>query len=716
MLDSQISTTSDLSLVAKAISRPREVIVRYKKPPSPYSTTLSTILNEKFGQLEVLSKLFEYSKDSASYLGEWCADHIWNLVFLEKDETLKLDRLVNGSGDSETAMRPIEQRDAELALLRDARKFVDCWTFRAPEPTDINNSLSSKVVELQASLASIFSSEINPKCIIFAKRRYTARLLADLMAQVGPSNLRVGLLIGTRYGDPGDVKFSFRQQILTINKFRKGEINCLFATSIAEEGLDIPDCNVVIRFDLYDTMIQYIQSRGRARHADSTYLHMLEYGNQLQHRTITEVRQGEQKMRQFCAALPADRLLQGNDYDFSKALAKELNMRKYTDPGTGAKLTYSSSLVVLSHFIGCLPLQDGAMRQATFVMSYQTRQFVCEVQLPENSPVRFAIGHPASKKSIAKRSAAFEACLLLRKDGHLDGHLIPTYQKRLPSMRNAQLALNMKQSNFYKMKIKPIMWQETLGSEPVELFVNVLELEAPELLGRPCQPLALLTRTPLPQFPKFPLYLQAGRTSQLICTSIMKSMTVLASTLADLNGFTLRIYKDIFNKKFEDNISNMSYWLAPILLQRKIDQEEQVPESLIDWSIMKEVNAREQLDWSPGRPHSYYSNRYFVDRWSGGRRFFSVEVAPGLRCDHPLPEGANRTKNDQTILEFTSTHLFKKSKARATWDLDQPVILAHSIPTRLNWLDDWTEKEKGLKTTTYICPEPLLLSVVSMVL
>lgn len=60
------------------------------------------------------------------------------------------------------------------------------------------------------------------------------------------------------------------------------------ATSIAEEGLDIPDCNLIIRsailsniaetrelklsdnrFDLYDTLIQYIQSRGRARHTNS---------------------------------------------------------------------------------------------------------------------------------------------------------------------------------------------------------------------------------------------------------------------------------------------------------------------------------------------------------------------------------------------------------------------------------------------------------------
>ena len=59
-------------------------------------------------------------------------------------------------------------------------------------------------------------------------------------------------------------------------------------------------------------------------------------------------------MRKFCKALPADRLLQGNECDFNDTLAKERNMRKWIDPSTGATLTYNSSLVVLAHFLGCL--------------------------------------------------------------------------------------------------------------------------------------------------------------------------------------------------------------------------------------------------------------------------------------------------------------------------------------------------------------------------
>lgn len=345
-------------------------------------------------------------------------------------------------------------------------------------------------------------------------------------------------------------------------------------------------------------------------------------------------------------------------------------------------------------------------------MTVEHKQFVCEVILPENSPVLSAIGRPAAKKSIAKRSAAFEACLILRKGGHLDGHLIPTYHKQLPAMRNAHLALNMKQTNSYDMKIKPSLWENALGSRPETLFMTVLEVETPENLRRSYQPLALLTRTHLLDFPAFPLYLQVGSTTQIISTSILESVQLVESSLAELNSFTLRIYKDIFNKEFEDNIPNMSYWLAPVVPHREIRQEEPSPASLIDWQVLKEVHMQEELGWDQNKPNSYLENRYFVDRWSGGRRFFSVRVVPELGPDDLVPEDAAASKDRKSIMNYTVT-LFKKSRERAKWSPNQPVVLAECVPYRLHWLDDFTEKEIAHNSKCYICPEPLLLSAVS---
>jgi len=55
----------------------------------------------------------------------------------------------------------------------------------------------------------------------------------------------------------------------TIERFRTGKVGILVSTQVAEEGLDIPECQLVIRFDKFNTAQSHIQGSGRARHAEA---------------------------------------------------------------------------------------------------------------------------------------------------------------------------------------------------------------------------------------------------------------------------------------------------------------------------------------------------------------------------------------------------------------------------------------------------------------
>ena len=56
---------------------------------------------------------------------------------------------------------------------------------------------------------------------------------------------------------------SYKKQEEILRKFRHREFNVLISTGILEEGLDIPRCNLVVRFDLPRHYKSYVQSKVR---------------------------------------------------------------------------------------------------------------------------------------------------------------------------------------------------------------------------------------------------------------------------------------------------------------------------------------------------------------------------------------------------------------------------------------------------------------------
>ncbi|KAL2081449.1 hypothetical protein ACEWY4_023302 [Coilia grayii] len=132
-----------------------------------------------------------------------------------------------------------------------------------------NKSLS----KLRETILKEFSSRDEARGIIFTRTRLSAIALSQWV-QENPKfeecGVRASYLIGG--GDQSLVKpMTSAEQKDVLNKFRHGEINLLIATTVAEEGLDIKECNVVVRYCLVTNEIAMIQARGRGRADDSSY-------------------------------------------------------------------------------------------------------------------------------------------------------------------------------------------------------------------------------------------------------------------------------------------------------------------------------------------------------------------------------------------------------------------------------------------------------------
>ena len=720
LLHCRIATSTHMSL-AEAVKRPAEHILRYAPlPHQPFETDFLRAIRLRFFDVNIFDKVYESAREIGRQLGRWCADaYVANTISeanLQKYEHMLRRRYYSRSA-TETD-QDISQLDTEMERLQELIGFVKVT--QASHLGQESMDLSSKIRELHKFLGKHFERPSEHRCIVFVQTRHTARLLNAVFQNIGPPHMHCGFLIGANNPEMDEDNFSFRQQVLTLLKFRKGDINCLFATSVAEEGLDVPDCNLIVRFDMYTTMIQYVQSRGRARQKNSKFIHMIEMGNSFHAELIKSIRFQEASMRRFCQALPEDRRLTGNEDDLEVLMEKEKVMRVYIEPSTKAKLTYGNALAYLANFVSAIPTGVADEMHPTYIVINKGSKFQATVSLPGVAPITSATGRVCTRRTLDRRSAAFEACLELRAKRYMNEHLMPTYQKRLPAMRNALLAVNMDKSNTYPMRTKPSIWAETRGSLPTELYMTVIDF--PDGLEREHRPMAFLTRTVMPQFPNFAVFLNDRRASTVVSRMVQDVIHVSEDQLARLSAFTFRVFKDVFSKTYEEDSPSLSYWLAPMRsftgphdgndspLSIAESRNNDTSSDILDWSLLDEIFAYDEYTWKPDTPPESLVGRFLVDRWDGGRKCYSIAIAEHLRPQDPVPENSAKAKWEANILDY-SISLYKNARAKATWDPNQPVIQAEKILARRNMLAIPNEKEIALRTQAFLCPEPLRISV-----
>lgn len=186
--------------------------------------------------------------------------------YLKKlSELLEVNDCLTGDIALEVLKKEVENIDVENVTNNERKLATLMITLQSdlqkmqPGSTAQTNSVKNVNVLLRTMEGNILKDKANgghqTQFIIFVKTIEVAKRLSEML-KIKAYNCES--LTGTR-------AMSQTDQIIILDKFREKKIQGIVATSVAEEGIDIPDCDLVILYNYIGNEISYKQAMGRAR-------------------------------------------------------------------------------------------------------------------------------------------------------------------------------------------------------------------------------------------------------------------------------------------------------------------------------------------------------------------------------------------------------------------------------------------------------------------
>ena len=149
----------------------------------------------------------------------------------------------SGAGSKASKRLCADERFKRLLAL------ADSWT----------RELHPKADEVVRIVLDQLVEDPDSRVIVFATYRDGVSMLVDHLAEAGVPAIR---FVGQASRDT-EKGLSQKEQIEAIRKFREGEYHVLVATSVGEEGLDIPSTDLVVFYEAVPSEVRSIQRKGR---------------------------------------------------------------------------------------------------------------------------------------------------------------------------------------------------------------------------------------------------------------------------------------------------------------------------------------------------------------------------------------------------------------------------------------------------------------------
>uniref|UniRef100_A0AAQ5YPE5 ribonuclease III n=1 Tax=Amphiprion ocellaris TaxID=80972 RepID=A0AAQ5YPE5_AMPOC len=532
------------------------------------------------------------------------------------------------------------------------------------------------------------------------------------------SNFITGHSIGKNQLRNKQMEVEFRKQEEVLRKFRAHETNLLIATSIVEEGVDIPKCNLVVRFDLPTEYRSYVQSKGRARAPVSNYIMLADTERtKAFEEDLTTYKAIEKILRNKCSKSAEVR-----EFEVEQVLDDDNILPPYVlrSEDGGPRVTINTAIGHINRYCARLP-SDPFTHLAPKCKTVETGQgrFQSTLYLPINSPLRVP-GPIMNCGRLAEKAVALVCCEKLHKIGELDDHLMPVgketvkYEEELDLHDEEETSVPGRPGSTKRRQCYPKAIPECLRDSyaaleqtyylyvigmvlttplPDELNFRRRKLYPPEDTTR-C--FGILTAKPIPRIPHFPVYTRSGEVT--ISIELQKSGFVL--TYAQLDLIT-RLHQYIFSHilrlekpalEFKPTLADSAYCVLPLNVVGDSNTLD------MDFKFMEDIEKSEArtgiptTQYTKQNPFTFkledYQDAVIIPRYRNfdqPHRFYVADVYTDLTplSKFPSPEY-------ETFAEY-----YKTKYNLDLSNLNQPLLDVDHTSSRLNLLTPRHLNQKG---------------------
>ena len=138
-----------------------------------------------------------------------------------------------------------------------------------------------------------------PRVLVFTHYRDSARKVVQILNEDG---IKAARFVGQAKRE-FDIGMSQEEQSTVLESFRNGEFDVLVATSIAEEGLDIPEVDLVVFYEPIPSEIRYIQRRGRTGRKSAGSVVILAAKDTIDERYLYVSKRRTEKMKEILSSV-----------------------------------------------------------------------------------------------------------------------------------------------------------------------------------------------------------------------------------------------------------------------------------------------------------------------------------------------------------------------------------------------------------------------------